>query len=250
MHVVMNQSHLRSTLGFALMIGWAMWAAEAAEPAASAAPNQPTDTEKVAGGRLLFDGKTTAGWQGANHRPFPQRGWVVDNGCLKHLANGGGGDIVTTDQFTDFEFDFEWRLGPGANSGVKYLLRQGAAGVVGHEYQLWDQPGQDASGPPNKGSTASFYDVLPPKPHQPLRPPGQFNHSRILVQGQHVEHWLNGEKVLEYELGSEAVKAAVAASKFKAVTGFGTRIRTSLLLQDHGGEVWFRNLKLRARPAE
>jgi hypothetical protein len=245
----MNQPHLRSALAAALAIGCAAMAAESADPAALAGPNQLTDAEKNAGWRLLFDGRTTAGWRGVSRQEFPRRGWVVEGGCLKHLAKGGGGDIVTTEEFTDFEFAFEWRLGPSANSGVKYLLRPGRGGVVGHEYQLWDQRNLDTASHPGKGSTAGFYDVLAPGPHRPLRSPGEFNHSRIVVRGQHVEHWLNDEKVLEYELGSEAVRAAVAASKFKGVAGFGTKTMTALLLQDHGGEAWFRNLKLRGQPA-
>ena len=248
-HLSACQSPLCRAFTVALVIGWATLATRGAESDTGVAQNQLTDAESKAGWLLLFDGRTTAGWRSVGKEGFPTQGWAVADGCLKHLAKGGGGDVITTHQFTDFEFSFDWRLGPGANSGVKYLLRQGRAGIVGHEYQLWDEPNQTVAARPGKGSTAGFYDVLPPRPHQPLRANGEFNRSRIVVRGEHVEHWLNDEKVLEYELGSAAVKGSIADSKFKGVSGFGTRTTSPLLLQDHGGEVWFRNLKLRKLPA-
>lgn len=195
--------------------------------------------------RLLFDGKTTRGWRGFKQTGFPCKGWIVEDGCLKHCLNGGGGDIVTGETFDEFDLEFEWKLTPGSNSGVKYFVLEERKEPIGHEYQVIDDPayGFDKAG--NKHRTASFYDVLPPSVYLPPRPPGEFNSSRILVCGSHVEHWLNGVKVLEYELGSPAVMAAVRQSKFKGVKGFGTKLKGHLLLQDHGGEVWFRNIRIR-----
>ena len=212
---------------------------------ADALVNQLSALEQQDGWRLLFDGVSTQGWRGYKQSAFPDRGWTIEGGCLKHVARGGGGDIVTEAEFGDFELSFEWRLGARANSGVKYFVTEERASAIGHEYQLIDDVGLGYAKPGDKHQTASFYDVLAPTAWKEPNPPGQFNQSRIRVAGQHVEHWLNGMKTLEYELDSTAVRAAVAASKFKDVRGFGTKMRGRLLLQDHGGEIWFRNLKVR-----
>ncbi|HRZ92565.1 MAG TPA: DUF1080 domain-containing protein [Candidatus Paceibacterota bacterium] len=196
----------------------------------------------------LFDGRTTQGWRGFNRTDFPQKGWTVEDGCLKHLRSGGGGDIVTTAQFTDFEFEWEWRLGPGANGGVKYMISEKRGRAIGHEYQMLDDAAALAKRPPGKGSTASLYDLIPPT-RPPLRPAGQFNQSRIVVRGLEVEHWLNGEKVVSYTLASPQLKQAIAQSKFKDVAGFGDKVKGPILLQDHGGEVWFRNIRIREIPS-
>jgi len=212
---------------------------------AEAPANQLTPEERAAGWRLLFDGRSTTGWRGFKKPAFPEKGWVVEDGCLKHLRRGGGGDIITDASFDDFEVSFEWRLAPKANSGLKYFITEARSAAIGHEYQLIDDVGLGYAKPGSKHQTASFYDVLAPTAWKEPHPPGQFNHSRIVVQGGHVEHWLNGLKTLEYELGSNHVRDAVAASKFKEVAGFGAKLKGHLLLQDHGGEIWFRNLKLR-----
>lgn len=213
----------------------------AAEPSSVSRPNQLSDGEKAAGWRLLFDGKTTKGWRNFKKLTFPEKGWVVEEGCLKHIANGGGGDIITVDQFDDFELQWEWRIPAGANNGVKYFITEQRASAVGHEYQMID----DVLVKDALGSTASFYEVLAPKADKPLKPPGQWNHSKILVRGNHVEHWLNGARVLEYELGSDQVKIGVAKSKFKNVEGFGTKIKGHVLLTEHHDEASFRSIKIR-----
>ncbi len=210
-----------------------------------AADNTLTDAEKAGGWKPLFDGHSTSGWRNFKKATFPTKGWVVEDGCLKHTLKGGGGDIITDASFDDFELSFEWRLAPDGNSGVKYFITENRNSALGHEYQLVTANDPEASEQPTKHVTASFYDVLPTRMSIKLRPAGQFNESRILVRGNHVEHWLNGEKTLAYELGSAEVKAAVAKSKFKNLAGFGEKLRGHLLLQDHGGEVWFRNLKIR-----
>jgi hypothetical protein len=222
-----------------------LWLCAALWPLAGAEPNQLTPAEKEAGWRLLFDGQTTSGWRSFGKQTFPAKGWTVDNGWLKCLAKGRGGDIVTVDEFTDFELCWEWRLPPKANNGLKYFITEQRGAAIGHEYQMID----DTTIKPGKGSTASFYDVLAPKLDKPLKPPGETNQSRIVVQGNHVEHWLNGAKVLQYELGSPEVLAAVARSKFKDVAGFGTKIKGRILLTDHGDEACFRNVKIRALPS-
>jgi hypothetical protein len=204
--------------------------------------NELTAAEKADGWRLLFDGKTTQGWHSFKKQTFPAQGWVVEEGVLSKVAGVRGGDIITADEFVDFDFQWEWRIPPKANNGIKYFITEERNSAVGHEYQMIDDALPKL---PKKEMTASFYDVLPPRDDKPLKPIGEWNHSRVLVQGNHVEHWLNGAKVLEYELGSEEVKAAVAKSKFKTVKDFGTKIKGHILLTDHGSGASFRNLKIR-----
>ena len=212
---------------------------------AAPTPNQLTDQEKAAGWKLLFDGKTTEGWRTFKKPSFPSKGWVVEDGWL-HCQGKGGGDIISDAEFGDFELQWDWKIAPGGNSGMKYFVIETRNAALGHEYQMIDdERSPDAKSLSGKQVTASFYDVLKPTAHPPTRPPGEINLSRILVKGSHVEHWLNGVKVLEYECGSEEVKAAVAASKFKTTAGFGDKIKAHLLLQDHNTEVWFRNVKIR-----
>ncbi|MBM3884147.1 MAG: DUF1080 domain-containing protein [Verrucomicrobia bacterium] len=207
--------------------------------------NQLAEAERAAGWRLLFDGQTTAGWRGFKKPGFPDRGWLVEEGCLKHGARAGGGDIITEATFDEFDFQFEWRIGQRANSGVKYFITESRGGPVGHEYQVIDDVAQGYRLAGDKHRTGTFYDVLPLQALAEPKPPGAFNQSRIVVADQRVEHWLNGAKILEYELNSDALRAAIDKSKFKDVPGFGTRFKGHLLLQDHGGEVWYRNLKIR-----
>lgn len=191
----------------------------------------------------LFDGKTTAGWRSYGKTEFPKRGWVVEDDCLHLVAGGGGGNIITTAQFTDFDLQWEWRITAKGNNGIKYLVTESRPAAPGPEYQMIDDTTTDP-----KHQTASFYEVLPPQSKPPSKPPGQWNQSRLIIQGNHVEHWLNGAKVLEYELGSPEVKAAVAKSKFKDAPGFGEKLKGHILLTDHNDETWFRNVKIREFP--
>ena len=216
--------------------------------------NTLTKAETDAGWRLLFDGKTTTGWRAFKKDAFPAKGWAVADGCLQKVATGtgdslGAGDIVTTDTFGDFDLRFEWRISKGGNSGLKYFVTEERSGPIAHEYQVLDDAGHPDAKVGEHRQASAFYDVLPPsKTAKHLHPVGQFNQSRVLVKGNHVEHWLNGQKVLEYELGSPQLKAAIAKSKFKDVAGFGTKIQGRILLQDHGDEVCYRNVKIQAPP--
>jgi len=202
--------------------------------------------------KALLNG--TNGWHSFKKTTFPDKGWAIDpDGSLHHLAKGGGGDLVSDGKYDDFELRWEWKVAPGGNSGVKYLVSEDRSQALGHEYQLVD----DASHPDAlrgpKWQTASFYDVLPAQ-EKKLNPVGEWNKSRIVVRGSQVQHWLNGVKVLQYELGSPELLAAVAQSKFKEVMNpaFGTKFKGHVLLQDHGDEIWFREIRIRellAKPA-
>lgn len=189
----------------------------------------------------LFDGKTTAGWRGYRKPDFPKQGWVVEDGCLKKVAGVRGGDIVTEAEYEDFELEWEWKLPPRANNGVKYLVTESRPSAPGHEYQMID----DSIVRDQRSKTATFYDVLPLSVPSPLKPSGEWNLSRIRVHGNHVEHWLNGVKVVEYELGSVEIKAALARTKFRDEPGFGEKIKGRIMLTDHTDEAWFRNLRIR-----
>jgi hypothetical protein len=208
-------------------------------------PNQLSSEEKAAGWKLLFDGQTPGGWHSFKQNSFPAKGWLVEDGWL-HCLGKDGGDVLSDGEYEQFDLQWEWKLEPGGNSGLKYFVLESRNNAIGHEYQMLDDAlNPDGKIVQGKHVTASYYDVLKPSVPPPSKPLGEINQSRVLVKGNHVEHWLNGVKVLEYECGSDQVKAAVAESKFKNFPGFGTRLRAHLLLQDHHSNVWFRNIKLR-----
>ncbi|MBN8249693.1 MAG: DUF1080 domain-containing protein [Verrucomicrobia bacterium] len=196
---------------------------------------------------LLFDGVSTGGWRGFGKAEFPKSGWVVEEGWLKHQAKGGGGDILTTNQFSDFELGFTWRVAPGANSGVKYFIDEQRGAPIGHEYQVIDDAAHPDALLGAKRQTGALYDALPAVGASVL-PAGRTNVSRIVVRGMDVEHWLNGARVVRYTLGSPELAAAKAASKFKGEARWGTKFPTPILLQDHGDEVWYREIWVRPLP--
>jgi len=225
-----------------LICGLAALLAFSSRAEEKSAHNTLTKQESAEGWALLFDGKTTEGWRGFKKSTFPEKGWVVEAGTLKHVAGGGGGDIVRSEKFSEFELSWEWMIPPGANNGIKYYILEERGGAIGHEYQMIDDV---ASKSIPKHCTASFYDVLPPAIPSKSNKPGEWNHSRIVSKDGKVEHWLNGTKVLEYVLGSQEVKEAVAKSKFKPVAGFGEQQNGLILLTDHNDEASYRNIKVR-----
>lgn len=193
----------------------------------------------------LFDGKSFEGWRTKTGKPVTV-GWQVTDGVIHR--SGIGGDIVTAGEWANFELEFEWKVAKGANSGVKYRVGEYApAGRdIGPEYQILDDDGH-SNGKNPKTSAGALYDLVPAAANKQLRPVGEWNQSRIVARGKHLEHWLNGEKVVEVDLGGDEWRAALAASKFKAAPDFATR-KGRILLQDHGDEAWFRGLRLRELP--
>jgi len=216
----------------------------AASAAFAGDPNTLTDAEQAAGWKLLFDGRTTAGWVAIGKGEFPAKGWRVSDGTLHH-ATKGGGDIVTSEHFQDFELAWEWKIAPGANGGLKYNLADPVQNV-GFEYQMIDDAGYPKARELAPAQlTGALYALLETSSDKKLKPAGEWNASRILVKGNHVEHWLNGGKVLEFEMGGEALKAAIAKSKFRDAPKFGEKTKSPILIQDHGDECWLRGLKIR-----
>jgi len=227
----------------------------AVTPRMVSAQNALTPEERQAGWRLLFDGTSPADWRGYQKQDMQGLRWVVKDGCLAlPPADGsdtrGARDLITREEFDDFELAWEWRVAAGSNSGVKYFVQEKGPAAIGHEYQLIDD-GRHADAKVRQGrrSTAAFYDVLAaPAAKGKTRPVGEFNESRIVVKGNHVEHWLNGVQVLSYELDTDALRAAIADSKFKNAPGFDKHVRGHLLLQDHGDAICYRNIKVRVAP--
>ncbi|MBS1574383.1 MAG: DUF1080 domain-containing protein [Bacteroidetes bacterium] len=219
--------------------------------------NVLTDYEKKNGWKLLFDGKTSNGWIGAYKKTFPEKGWQIKGGMITVLSSQGkesanGGDIVTAEQFSAFDLSFQFKLSPGGNSGVKYFVtlsenNQGSA--IGLEYQVLDDSlHPDAKlGIAGNRTMASLYDLIKAN-KQPrfIHGPNEWNTGRIIVYpNNHVEHYLNGVKVLEYERGSKEYRDLVAISKYKIWDHFGEAKQGHILLQDHGDEVSYRSIKIK-----
>jgi len=220
--------------------------------------NKLGNREKKDGYKFLFDGKTTNGWRGAKLDGFPKHGWVVKNGELTVLESGGGeseagGDIVTIKKYGDFELHLDFKLTPGANSGIKYFvdpeLNKGKGSSIGLEYQLLDdQRHPDARQGNHEGSRAltCLYDLIEADNYSKHpNPIGQWNHAVVISKGNHVEHWLNGRKVLEYDRKTPQFRKLVQESKYKTWPGFGEWEKGHILLQDHGNTVSFRNIKIK-----
>ncbi len=201
--------------------------------------------EKKEGWQLLFDGKTVNGWKPYNNKPSD--GWEVVNGELHCKENNvqHRADLVTVDAYADFELSFDWKVGTGANSGVMYRVVESdqPAYVTGPEYQLIDDAGykhklEDAQ------KSGSDYAMHPPSVLA-AKPAGEYNHTVILLKGSHVEHWLNGKKVVDFELWTPEWQALKEKSKWKDAAGYGMAKQGLIALQDHGGGIWFKNIKIR-----
>ncbi len=225
-------------------------------------PNTITEQEKRRGWRLLWDGKTANGWRGARLDDFPEKGWKIADGVLSVQPSDGaesanGGDIVTRDTYSEFELELDFMITEGANSGIKYFvlpeLNKGPGSSIGLEYQILDDrnhPDADKGVGGNR-TAASLYDLIPagnltiPDRKKRFNGVGRWNRARIVVKGNHIEHWLNNEKVLEYERGTQIYRALVAKSKYNKWPHFGEALAGHILLQDHGDKVVFRSIKIR-----
>lgn len=222
--------------------------------------NKLTKKEKQNGWILLFDGKTLNGWRGFGLKEAPE-GWIVEDGTIKILpktdwprqADGQpilGADLITNEKFKNFELVWEWKIEKGGNSGIKYnvsedlsLAHPPKGCALGFEYQMMDDSG--LTGRSMENSTGSLYDLVAPAEKKNLKPVGEFNKSRIVFRGNKGEHWLNGYKVLEYEINTPHFNSCVQKSKFKTVEAFAAKKSGHIVLQDHAEEAWFRNIKIR-----
>ena len=212
-----------------------------AASAQEAAHNTLTIKERADGWRLLFDGRTTKGWRNFKAKGV-DAGWRVQDGALVCIDPKHTSDLVTDGQYADFDLSFAWRIAPKGNSGVYYhVLEQGEHGYEsGPEYQLLD----NAHGEPPPQQAGSLFGLYPPSKDM-TKPVGEFNVSRIVVRHGHVEHWMNGEKVLEYTLNSPDFKAHIAGTKFAKWPLFATAPTGHIALQDHDAVVAFRDIKIK-----
>ena len=219
--------------------------------------NKLTQDELKNGWQLLWNGETTEGWRGAKLTTFPTDGWVIENGELTVLENGGeesaaGGDIVTNEVYGDFELKLEFKITEGANSGIKYYvdteINKGPGSSIGLEYQILDDARhKDAKLGSHEGSRtlASLYDLIAADSNKFVNKIGEWNTAYIKSKDNQVEHWLNGQKVLSYERNGKDFLQLVSESKYAKWPNFGTLGKGQILLQDHGNKVSFKNIKIK-----
>ena len=247
-------------LTLAAAVAATAWSAIGAQDPAP--PNQLTARERAAGWRLLFDGHSLAGWRGIGIDSVPGAHWTVVGGTIRKIPSGAvptlpdgqpaqGGDLLSVDTFRDFELTFEWKVTRGANSGVKYnvsealsLARAPNRAALGLEYQVLDDSLNDDNKVPTHRAGA-LYDLVVPGPGKRLRPVGEWNSARVVLRGDHGEHWLNGIRIVAYDLATPHFDSLLARSKFDGIPGFADRRAGHIVLQDHGDEVFFRNVKIR-----
>lgn len=224
-------------------------------PEVNSVINTVSDRESKDGWKLLWDGKTSNGWRGAKLDAFPANGWIMEDGILKVMKSDGGestngGDIVTTKKYKNFVLTVDFKITEGANSGIKYFvnpdLNKGEGSAIGCEFQILDdEKHPDAKlGVKGNRTLGSLYDLIPAPADKPFKK-GEFNTATIIVKDNKVEHWLNGVKIIEYERNNQIWNALVAYSKYRDWPHFGNVPEGNILLQDHGDEVWFRNIKIK-----
>ncbi|MDZ4701623.1 MAG: DUF1080 domain-containing protein [Rhodothermales bacterium] len=232
--------------------------------AATPVLNTLTDAERDAGWQLLFDGSTFDGWRGYRKDHVPLEHWTIEDGVIHKIASGkvplmadgqpmAGGDIMTVATYENFEVSFDWKVAPGANSGIKYNVVESMSDTnpLGFEYQVLDDDlHPDAMmGRDGNRTAAGLYDLIAPA-DKALNPAGAWNSGRILFNGAHAEHWLNGKKTLEYDLGSTRMDSLLSLSKYAPIAGFADKRAGHIVLQDHNDDVWYRNIKIRTLSGE
>jgi hypothetical protein len=221
-----------------------------------------TDGEKAEGWILLFDGESFDGWRGLGREGIPEGHWIIEDGTIKKVPSKDvplqedgqpleGGDLITIQTFENFELSLEWKICPAGNSGIKYNVSAEMSNsypppnaALGFEYQILDDDSHPDAQVSDSHTAAALYDLIPPEGKN-LKPVGEFNTTTIVFQGNHGEHWLNGVKVLEYDLGIPPMDELIAASKYKDIPDFGKKRKGHIVLQDHTDSVWFRNIKIR-----
>jgi hypothetical protein len=241
----------------------AVGARTASPSARTAPPNTLTAAERAAGGGCSSTAPRSGGGAGSGATPCPTAHWTVEDGAIKKIASGqvpvqadgqpvGGGDLMTEATFGDFELTWEWRVSPGGNSGVKYNVSEALSTSVapphaakGFEYQMIDDDRHPDGQARHAQDRPTCTTSIAADDRKRVRPAGEWNRSRLVFRGPHGEHWLNGAKVVEYELGTPRMRAALAASKYRAGRGSASAGAGHLVLQDHNDAVWFRDLKLR-----
>jgi hypothetical protein len=234
------------------------------EPHADTTPilNTLTEQEKAEGWMLLFNGETLEGWRGLGREKLPEAHWIVEDGAIKKVADKDvplqedgqpleGCDLMTLQTFENFELTLEWRISPGGNSGVKYNVSEELStsyppdnAALGFEYQILDDERHLDALLGKDRTSAALYDIIAPE-NKTLKPVGEFNSARIVFRGYHGEHWLNGVKVLEYDLNTPEMKKLIQGSKFRKIQDFAQKRKGHIVLQDHADAVWFRNIKIR-----
>ena len=229
---------------------------------AIAAVGCATHAQAQDGWRPLFDGKSFDGWRGLGYDSVPSAHWKIENGTIKKIANGAvprmadgqpaaGGDLMTKETFKDFELTWEWKISAGGNSGVKYNVSEEISmaqapnhAALGFEYQLLDDKlAEDGKIPSHRA--AALYDLIAPNAKKRLKPASEWNTSMLVFRGNHGEHWLNGKKVVEFNLGTSRMDSLLAKSKYRSIKDFPRRRAGHIVLQDHGDEVYFRNIRIR-----
>ena len=227
----------------------------------SGIPNTLSADERRAGWRLLFDGTTFNGWRGLGYDTVPTAKWKIENGTIRKLADGdvprlpdgqpaAGGDLMTKDTFRDFELTWQWKISRAGNSGVKYNVSEEISmanapnhAALGFEYQMLDDSLHEDNKVPSHRAGA-LYDLVPPSASKHLAPVGEWNSSKIVFRGNHGEHWLNGQKIVEFELGTPVMDSLLAKSKYHNIPHFAEKRAGHIVLQDHVDEVFFRNIKI------
>ena len=234
-------------IGLILCLAWMFSACQS---------NKLSHWEEKNGYQLLFDGKTSNGWRGAYQNQFPTHGWIIKNQQLLGKLSAGkesgdGGDIITLKKYRNFDLSFDWKLGKLGNSGVKYLVEElaqkplNSSSLVGYEYQLIDDPDfiYNEKHLPEDHKTGALYNIIPPnKPDVKI---GEWHTSRIIVKGDQIEHWLDKQLVVSINRNSEEFKKGYLQSKFKSIAGYDQRKEGHILLQDHGHNVAFKNIKIK-----
>jgi len=235
---------------------------KASAPQSTPKLNSLTKEEAGQGWILLFDGKTFNGWRGLGRDAVPKEHWIIDDQAIKKVPTKdvprqpdgqplAGGDLMTIETFEDFELAFDWKISPAGNSGVKYnvseemsLANAANRAALGFEYQILDDDkNADAKNGPNR-TAAALYDLIAPQ-NKKLKPVGEYNTAKIVFKGSHGEHWLNGTKVVDYDLGTPRMNELLAKSKYKSIPNFAQKRKGHIILQDHTDAVWYRNIKIR-----